>query len=89
MYNFRALFYSDSTAIFNADDPAHSSTSPYGYVGGNPVSFTDPTGMVKNPMAPPPDYLSMEADWLDARSKKSSYAAPSHLLKSGSKASGG
>jgi RHS repeat-associated protein len=67
MYNFRARFYSDSTAIFNSDDPAHSSTSPYGYVGGNPVSFTDPTGMVKNPMAPPPDYLSMEADWLDAQ----------------------
>lgn len=44
LYNYKARLYDSGPGIFYAADPAHSTTSPYGYVGGNPVSFVDPTG---------------------------------------------
>jgi len=46
LHNFRARMYDDSIAMFYAVDPAHSTSSPYGYANQNPVSFVDPTGMV-------------------------------------------
>jgi RHS repeat-associated protein len=46
LYNFRARQYDGDIGIFYAADPANASTSPYGYVSGNPVSRIDPTGMV-------------------------------------------
>jgi RHS repeat-associated protein len=46
LYNFRARQYDGDIGIFYAADPANASTSPYGYVSGNPVSRIDPTGMI-------------------------------------------
>ena len=44
--NFRARMFDSDLGMFYAADPANSSSSPYGYVSGNPVSRVDPTGMV-------------------------------------------
>ncbi len=46
LYNFRARLYDNTVGVFYAVDPAHENFSQYGYVGGNPVSFVDPTGRV-------------------------------------------
>jgi RHS repeat-associated protein len=43
--NFKARMYDPDLGIFYAIDPHHSSNSPYGYAGGNPIMFNDPTGM--------------------------------------------
>ncbi len=51
MHNFRARMYDSNLGMFYAADPAHQTHSRYGYAGGNPVSFVDPTGMM-TAMAP-------------------------------------
>jgi RHS repeat-associated protein len=42
----RARYYDPGTAVFLTRDPAVDLTrSPYGYVNGNPLNFTDPLGL--------------------------------------------
>lgn len=46
LYYQRGRYYDPPTGQFLSRDPAVASTlSPYGYVGGNPLNATDPTGM--------------------------------------------
>ena len=45
LYYYRARYYDSATGRFISADPA-GLRSAYGYVGGSPVSYTDPTGMV-------------------------------------------
>jgi RHS repeat-associated protein len=42
--NFRARMYDVDLGTFYATDPAGQTASPYGYAGGNPMTFIDPTG---------------------------------------------
>ncbi len=57
LHNFRARMYDSNLGMFYAADPAHSSSSPYGYVGGNPVTNIDRDGRKTIEIAPPqPDY---------------------------------
>jgi RHS repeat-associated protein len=43
----RARYYDAETAAFLTPDPMREATgSPYGFAGGNPISFADPTGLV-------------------------------------------
>ena len=45
LYYLRARYYDPITAQFLSPDPMVATTrSPYGYVGGNPLNGTDPTG---------------------------------------------
>ena len=46
LYNYRARFYDSELGKFLAVDPAHQYYSPFTFVGNNPVSFVDPTGML-------------------------------------------
>ncbi len=46
LYNFRAREYDPRLGTFYAADQAGQGFSPYGYVGGNPVMRTDPTGRI-------------------------------------------
>jgi RHS repeat-associated protein len=46
LYNFRAREYDPVMGIFYASDPADQTFSSYGYVNGNPVMYTDPTGQL-------------------------------------------
>jgi RHS repeat-associated protein len=43
--NYRARMYDTDLKRFYSVDPLHQFATPYCYVGNNPVSFTDPTGM--------------------------------------------
>ncbi|MGH7687578.1 MAG: RHS repeat-associated core domain-containing protein [Candidatus Dormibacteria bacterium] len=46
LYYLRARYYDPSTAQFLSRDPAVALTrSPYGYVDGNPLNSTDPSGL--------------------------------------------
>ena len=46
LYYLRARYYDATTAQFLTVDPATATTSsPYAYVGGNPLYSSDPTGM--------------------------------------------
>ena len=45
-WNFRARQFDSEIGLFYAPDPAHQFWSSQGYVAGNPISFTDPTGKV-------------------------------------------
>ncbi len=45
LHNYRARMYDNFTKRFNAVDPMLEFASPFCYVGNNPVSFIDPTGM--------------------------------------------
>jgi RHS repeat-associated protein len=48
LYYYRARYYMPGCARFISEDPigwASGQTNNYAYVGGNPVSFTDPTGL--------------------------------------------
>jgi len=47
LYYYRARYYNPTFAQFNSADPAGLSAGPnaYAYAGGNPISFTDPSGM--------------------------------------------
>ncbi len=46
LYNFRARLYDPDLRRFFSPDPVSQAGSPYAYVGGNPISRTDPSGMV-------------------------------------------
>ena len=53
LYYLRARYYDPTTAQFLTLDPAVATTlSPYGYVAGNPLNATDPTGMTIDPSQP-------------------------------------
>ena len=43
-YNFRARNYDPVIGLFYGTDPAHQTFSPFGYVGGNPVTRVDRDG---------------------------------------------
>ena len=46
LYYLRARYYDPTTGQFLSRDPAVAMTrSPYGYVGGNPLNASDPTGL--------------------------------------------
>jgi RHS repeat-associated protein len=45
LYNYRARLYDAGLCRFYAPDPKRQFTSPYIYVGDNPVMAVDPTGM--------------------------------------------
>jgi RHS repeat-associated protein len=48
LYFYRARYYSPDLKRFVAEDPigfAGGQSNLYGYVGGNPISFTDPSGL--------------------------------------------
>jgi RHS repeat-associated protein len=46
----RARYYDPATGQFLTTDPAQALTrSPYGYAGGNPLNFTDPSGELAPP----------------------------------------
>ena len=50
LYYYGARYYDPMTGRFLAVDPLANISpgwSPYGYVGDNPLNFTDPTGMVR------------------------------------------
>jgi RHS repeat-associated protein len=47
LYYLRARYYDPATAQFLTRDPAVATTmSPYGYAAGNPLSHSDPSGMI-------------------------------------------
>ena len=48
LYYLRGRYYDPSTARFISEDPvgwASGQTNAYAYVGGNPVQFSDPSGL--------------------------------------------
>ncbi|MFL9887554.1 RHS repeat-associated core domain-containing protein [Paraburkholderia agricolaris] len=48
MYYYRNRYYHPATGRFISEDPigwASGQTNAYAYVGGNPVQFTDPSGL--------------------------------------------
>ena len=46
LYHLRARYYDPTTGQFISRDPKVSATwSPYGYVAGNPMNLSDPTGL--------------------------------------------
>jgi RHS repeat-associated protein len=45
LYHFRARLYDPRLAVFYSPDPLSQFSSPYAYVGGDPVNLVDPTGM--------------------------------------------
>jgi RHS repeat-associated protein len=49
LYNYHARLYDPALARFLSPDPAGQGASPYAYVGGDPISFVDPTGRGKTP----------------------------------------
>jgi RHS repeat-associated protein len=52
LYYYRARYYMPGCARFISEDPigwASGQTNNYGYVGGNPVSYTDPDGLQPMP----------------------------------------
>ncbi|MFZ6736047.1 RHS repeat-associated core domain-containing protein [Undibacterium sp. Ji42W] len=53
LYYYRARYYSPATHRFIAEDPIGlaGGINGYGYVGGNPISFTDPSGLCIGPLA--------------------------------------
>lgn len=46
LYDFSARLYDPSLGRFYATDPARQFASPYLYAGNNPLTLSDPTGMV-------------------------------------------
>ncbi|MFZ6682093.1 RHS repeat-associated core domain-containing protein [Undibacterium sp. Tian12W] len=53
LYYYRARYYSPTTHRFISEDPIGlaGGINGYGYVGGNPISFTDPSGLCVGPLA--------------------------------------
>ncbi|NLD93277.1 MAG: RHS repeat-associated core domain-containing protein [Fibrobacter sp.] len=45
LYYFGKRYYDTDVGIFTSTDPAEQFWNSYSYCGGNPVMFTDPTGM--------------------------------------------
>ncbi len=43
---FGARYYDPTTARFTQQDPSGREANAYAYVGGNPVNFVDPSGLV-------------------------------------------
>jgi RHS repeat-associated protein len=57
LYYFRARYYEPSTQRFISEDPlqfASGSPNFYSYVGGNPLTYRDPTGALRWP-----DYINL------------------------------
>jgi RHS repeat-associated protein len=57
LYYYRSRYYSPQTGRFISEDPigwASGQTNAYAYVGGNPVSFSDPAGLQAIPIPVPP-----------------------------------
>ncbi|MCH8623105.1 RHS repeat-associated core domain-containing protein, partial [Undibacterium sp. TS12] len=52
LYYYRARYYSPATHRFIAEDPIGlaGGINTYGYVGGNPISYTDPSGRCFGPL---------------------------------------
>jgi RHS repeat-associated protein len=48
LYYDRARWYNPSTGGFITQDPAQAETNLYGYAGNDPISESDPTGLVVN-----------------------------------------
>jgi large repetitive protein len=46
LYDFLARLYDPAVGGFTSIDPRHQFSSPYVYVGGNPLRFRDPSGEV-------------------------------------------
>jgi hypothetical protein len=58
-------FYDPATGQFLTRDPAETITrEPYGYVGGNPLNMTDPTGLCWGPICTPGEYAQGARDLL-------------------------
>src|SRR5690606_27586654 len=54
MYYYGARYYDPRLSIFISVDPlAKQTMEPYLYTGNNPIMFTDPTGMSKEPGGDP------------------------------------
>jgi RHS repeat-associated protein len=49
LYYFNARYYDPSMGRFITEDPARDEMNWYEYCGNNPLSFTDPTGLVIDP----------------------------------------
>lgn len=47
LYYMNARYYNPLTGVFLTPDPAMDGLNHYGYVSGNPISYTDPTGMYR------------------------------------------
>ena len=60
LQHLRARYYNPSLGIFTQQDPVQGIVggsasmywNPYGYVGGNPVNYTDPSGDMLDHMLP-------------------------------------
>lgn len=48
IYNYNARLYDADLGRFYETDPGHQYTTPYAYVGNNPIKYTDPTGDLKS-----------------------------------------
>ena len=49
LYYLNARYYDPTTQQFTQEDPAQDGTNWYGYCGGDPVNFADPTGCSSYP----------------------------------------
>jgi len=49
LYYFNARYYDPRMGRFLAEDPVRDGLNWYAYCGNNPVSFTDPTGLIQWP----------------------------------------
>jgi RHS repeat-associated protein len=62
LYHYRARYYMPGCARFISEDPigwASGQTNNYAYVGGDPISYSDPFGLMKAPCSPsglPPEW---------------------------------
>jgi RHS repeat-associated protein len=62
LYYYRARYYMPGCARFISEDPigwASGQTNNYSYVGGDPIGFVDPFGLMKLPCGPsglPPEW---------------------------------
>lgn len=88
LYYYRARYYSAELGRFISRDPIGTTddVNLYGYVGNNPVMFSDPMGKEKILIFWWEEYYDYERhDWKDAFKKKAE-AYRSHLIKNWAKA---
>ncbi|USX10603.1 RHS repeat-associated core domain-containing protein [Paraburkholderia fungorum] len=71
MYYYRNRYYSPSIGRFISEDPigyASGQANAYAYVGSNPVSYSDPSGLQVpfpyTPVPPPPGAGSNTPSWI-------------------------